>query len=89
MRYAEAMRTTISVSQPLLENAKRRATERGVTLSRVVEDALRNHLQKTRETAPRPFRLVTVRGKLVNPALDLDRTSALWTADDEAAYRRQ
>ena len=79
------VRTTVNLSDPLLENAKRRAAERGVTLSVVIEDALRIHLTEGEASAP-PFRLFTVRGGLVNPNLDLDRTSELVTFDDEADY---
>jgi Ribbon-helix-helix protein, copG family len=79
------MRTTVSISDSLLENAKGRAEERGITLSELVEDALRAHLAE-RKTRSRPFRLHTVRGRLVNPNLDLDRTSALLVSEDEAVY---
>ena len=81
------MRTTVSLPEPLLENAKRRAAQRGVTLSVVIEDALRSHLSATRSTAAEPFRLYTVRGRLVNPDLNLDRISELTVADDQKAYR--
>ena len=83
------MRTTISIPEPLLETAKRRAAERGVTVSVVIEDALRGHLAATKRPEAPPFRLYTVRGRLVNPDLDLDRTSALIASDDEAAYGRR
>ncbi len=86
--YPQGVRTTISVPDPLLANAKRRAAERGVTLSRVVVDALRSHLAGA-PARPRQFHLLTVRGKLADARLDLDRTSALVTAHDEAAYRRR
>lgn len=58
-------------------------------MSVVIEDALRSYLSQAQRRAATPFRLITVRGKLVNPDLDLDRTSALLLADDEAAYRRK
>lgn len=79
------MRTTISLPDPLLENAKRLAAERGITLSALLADALRKVLlaPKAASSAP-PFRLHTVRGRLVDPNLDLDRTSALIVAEDEA-----
>ena len=80
------MRTTVSIPEPLLENAKHCAAERGTTLSALIEDALRDHLAKAERPVPPPFRLHTVRGRLVNPQLDLDRTSALIELDDEAAY---
>jgi len=81
------MRTTVSIPDPLLENAKRRAAERNITLSGLIEDALRAHLARPVGPAPGAFRLHTVRGKVVDPNLDLDRTSALVAADDEAEYR--
>jgi len=84
------MRTTISLPEPLLENAKQRAAERGITLSALLAEALRHVLlvPKSPSYAP-PFRLHTVRGRLVNPNLDLDRTSALVVTEDEAAFRKE
>ena len=83
--YHPVVRTTVSLPEPLLENAKRRAAARGVTLSTVVEDALRSHLTEEEASAPL-FRLHTVRGRLVNPDLNLDRTSELEVMDDQAGY---
>ena len=80
------MRTTVSIPEPLLHNARKRAAERGVTLSVVVEDALRKELAQDRIVPEQRFQLYTVRGRLVQPDLDLDRTSALLTADDEAEF---
>jgi len=89
MCYGRGMRTTVDLSEPLLKSAKRLATEQSATLSAVVEDALRVYLaRKATETAP-PFRLQTVRGRLVNPDIDLDRTSALIVADDELEYGKR
>ena len=84
------MRTTISLPEPLLENAKQLAAERGMTLSALLEVAVRNLvLAPNRASSAPPFRLHTVRGRLVNPSLDLDRISALVVAEDEASYRSQ
>jgi len=80
------MRTTLSIPDPLLHNAKKRAADRGVTLSVIVEDALRKDLAHDRIAPEERFQLHTVRGRLVQPGLDLDRTSALLTADDEAEF---
>jgi hypothetical protein len=55
-------------------------------VSVVIEDALRSHLSESSLAKSTPFHLHTVRGKLVNPHLDLDRTSALLTMDDEDFY---
>lgn len=87
-RYSDGVRTTVDLPEPLLRNAKQRAAERGVTLSVVLEDALRSHLAAKPARPETPFRLHTVHGRLVRPDLDLDRTSELITADDELAFRR-
>ena len=83
------MRTTINLPDPLLENAKQLAQQRSITVSELIEDALRRHMAEV-EPAPAtaPFRLHTVKGKLVNPNLNLDRTSVLIVADDIAEYSR-
>jgi hypothetical protein len=80
------MRTTVTLSEPLLRTAKRRASERGVTLSEFVEDALRFQLARKPSAAAAPFQLHTVAGNLVQPELDLDRTSAIETLDDELKF---
>jgi len=81
------MRTTVDISEPVLRTARRVASERGVTLSSLLEDALRAQLARKPSTADPPFRLHTVRGKLVQPNLDLDRTSALLLLEDEADFK--
>ncbi|HEY1220121.1 MAG TPA: hypothetical protein VGF03_14365 [Bryobacteraceae bacterium] len=83
------MRATVSLPDPLLDNARQSATERGITFSVLVEDALRLLLAKAPAAAAAPFRLHTVRGKLVDPDLDLSRTSALAVQEDEVNFRRR
>jgi hypothetical protein len=80
------MRTTVNLEPSILENAKAASVGRGVTLSELLEDALRAYLSPTNQAAPVPFRLHTVRGQLVQPGLNLDRSSALVVADDELTY---
>jgi len=80
------VRTTVDIPEPLLRNAKTAAEKRGITLSRIVEDALQRHLSKKAPASGPPFRLHTVKGRLVIPHLDLDRTSALDIAADEEAF---
>ena len=81
------MRTTLNLDTPVLENAKAAAVGRGITLGEFVEDAVRAYLApKYAGTVP-PFKLHTVRGTLVQPAIDLTRTSALLLAEDEEVYR--
>ena len=84
--YIQIVRTTINISEPVLRSARRRASERGVTLSEFAEDALRAQLARKESPAAPSFRLHTVRGRLVRPDLDLDRTSALPGLDDEAGF---
>jgi hypothetical protein len=80
------MRTTVNVSEPLLENAKAFAAEHGMSLSGLLEDALRRRMAEREKPAAKKFVLPTVKGRLVNPNLDLDRTSALITSDDESEF---
>ena len=80
------MRTTIALPEPLLQSAKREASESGTTLSELLANALRFYLARKPSQVVAPFRLHTVRGKLVQPELDLDRTSVLETIDDESKF---
>jgi len=82
------VRTTVDIPEVLLRSARRQAAERHVTLSAVVADALRADLAKRPLADAPPFRLFTVKGRLVQPDLDLDRTSALFALDDEAEFGR-
>ena len=52
------MRTTLIIDDSLLRQAKRRAAERNVTVSDVVNDALRASLERPPQAAP-PFSMVT------------------------------
>jgi len=81
------MRTTISLDDHLGRAARRRASEQGLSLSALVAQALRALLtEREPRTESQPFRLVTVRGGGPQPGVDLDRTSTLVVADDEAAH---
>jgi len=82
------MRTTVAISDPLLENAKQYAEQRGTSVSSVIEDALRLLLSHSAEAQSVPFRLHTVKGRLVDPNRNLDRISELITSDDEYKYQR-
>ena len=83
------MRTTITLPDPPFLNAKRAAEEHGTNLRGLVEEALLSFIAKKPARSARPFRLHTVRGVLVNPSVDLDRTSSLITADDEAEFQQR
>jgi hypothetical protein len=78
------MRTTVTIPDPLLRTARRRAAEQGITLSAFLEDALRIRLAHKEPSSAPLFHLHTVSGKMVNPNMDLDRTSALEMLEEEA-----
>ena len=84
------MRTTIIVDDRLGAAARARARSEGTSLSALVTRALEEHLKRQREPeeAP-PFRLVTVGGGGPRPGIDLDRSSELLVAEDEAEYGRR
>ena len=71
------MRTTITISEDLLRKARRCAATRGMTLSVLIEDALRVALASKPKRPQRRFKLITFRGRGVLPGIDLDKTSAL------------
>ncbi|MDA0270190.1 MAG: DUF6364 family protein [Chloroflexi bacterium] len=73
------MRTTISIDDAVLEEAKAIAAQTGKSLGAVVEDALREAIAK-RATAPmRPRVKLPVFGRPghVMPGVDLDSNAAL------------
>jgi hypothetical protein len=55
------MRTTLVLDDQLLRRARKRAADRGTTLSALVNDALRDALREE-PPLPRPFRLITFKG---------------------------
>ena len=73
------MRTTLDLDSDLLKRAKVVARERGVTLTSLIEDALRERLARraarkgTREWVSLP----TNGGEGVHPGVDLDDSRAL------------
>lgn len=76
------MRTTITLDDHLLRAAKRIAAERGVTLSEVIQDAVRAQVAAKPQRAARRFKLITFRGRGPRPGVNLDRTSELLDAED-------
>ena len=72
------MRTTVNIHDALLRRARQLALERHSTLGSVIEDALQRSLsQGVRVPRTEPTRLVTFKGKGLQPGVDLDSTSAL------------
>jgi len=72
------MRTTVNIHDELLLKTKQVALERRETLGSVIEDALRRFLsQSPRVSRTAPTRLVTFKGKGLQPGVDLDNTVGL------------
>ena len=72
------MRTTVRLDDDLLRAVKRYAAERQLTLTAVLEQALRQMLalQEKLESRP-PVRLPTFKGRGLQPGVDLDDSAAL------------
>ncbi len=78
------MRTTIRMDDDLLRQAKEHAARTGTTLTRVIEDAVRQMLARRRVNQVRePVRLPTFCGEGLQPGVDLDDTAALVELMDE------
>ncbi len=78
------MRTTVAIDDELLAAAKRRARERGISLGRIIEAALRRELAAERDAAGEaPPIPVFTGGTGPRPGLDLTSNRALYEALDE------
>jgi hypothetical protein len=75
------MRTTLNIDNRILAIAKHRAIEQGVTLTCVVENALRDAFSRMEEKNTK-INLLTVKGQGVKPGIDLDHTSSLLDIKD-------
>lgn len=71
------MRTTVRLDDELLASAKRRAARRGVSLTSVIEDALREALARRPARASEAARLPAWDGGGARPGVDLDDSMAL------------
>lgn len=75
------MRTTVRLDEQLLAEAKALAVRTGRTVTRVIEDALREVLRRRAADKPRTFvELPTAGGTGVLPGVDLDHGTALLDA---------
>jgi hypothetical protein len=70
------MRTTIRLDERLLADAKALAARTGRSLTRVIEDSLREALARGDERRE-PVELPVVRGGRLRPGVNLDSTSDL------------
>ena len=66
------MRTTIRLDEELLAEAKSLAARTGRTLTKVIEDALRQSLAQRPDPAGGAARLPTFAGRGLRPGVDLD-----------------
>lgn len=78
------MRTTVNLDDELLEAARSRARERGLTLGAVVEDALRRTLTDSDSQASRPeVPLFTYGSAGLLPGVDLSSNRVISELLDE------
>ncbi|MDE2655814.1 MAG: DUF2191 domain-containing protein [Gemmatimonadetes bacterium] len=76
------MKTTINLNDQLLRRAKQRASRRGITLTRFIEDALRAKLMDgDRDVGAFTLQLKTVRGH-APPNVDISDREALYDVLD-------
>lgn len=72
------MRTTLTIDSVVLAEFKRRSAETHQTLSRLVEDALREHLSRARDVADtKPLEFPFVGGEGLAQGVDLSSSSGL------------
>ena len=80
------MRTTISLDDQLAKQVRRAAEARGISVSAFISKTLDDALKRRETSEPPPFQLVTVRGVRPRAGVDLDRTRALDSGDDETRF---
>ncbi len=83
------MRTTVRLDEELMAEVKKLAASRGMTLTAVLDEALREMLaRRAQRGAGEPLRLPTFKGRGLQPGVDLDDSAALLElmerADDPA-----
>ena len=71
------MRTTIHIDDHLLTRVKEIAAKSGKTMTAVIEDALRQSLERKHAEKRKPVRLTTVGGKGPRKGVDLDDTASI------------
>ncbi|MEV6943413.1 DUF2191 domain-containing protein [Streptomyces sp. NPDC051172] len=71
------MRTTVDLPEDLIQQAKLRAARRRVTVSAVIEDALRASFARDVAAAQNIVNLPTYGAGGVRPGVDLDNNAAL------------
>ncbi len=83
------MRTTITLDSHLLAKLKKRASETGTSVSRLIEQAIHLLMQAPRPAKPRGgFELVTYGAGGRFSDRNIDKTSALLEAEDVQRFAR-
>lgn len=83
------MRTTISLSDGLARDVRRRAAAQGMSVSAFIESLVRAALHAQTNPPETPaFRLVTFDGGGVRDGIDLDRGARMLEDDDAASLLR-
>lgn len=77
-------RTTLNIDDQLARQAKKLAAERGVTLTRLIEDALRDVVAPPRRVSDFQLEWETVVGREV-PGVDVADRSALYDRMEDRA----
>jgi hypothetical protein len=77
------MRTTITIDGHLLAEVRRRAAERGQTVSQVIEDSIRESLLRGRGGEGSRFAVRPFSGGGVQGGVDLDDNAALRSLMDD------
>jgi hypothetical protein len=84
------MRTTITLDDQLLAKLKKRASESGTSVSRLIEQGIRLLMQVPPRTKPRGrFKLVTFGAGGRFSKRNIDKTSALLEAEDVERFVRR
>jgi hypothetical protein len=83
------MRTTITLDDRLLERLKKRAAESGMTVSGLIERAVRLLLQASAPQRRDRFDLVTFGEGGQFTTVNIDKTAALLEAEDVERFGRQ
>ena len=80
------MRTSILLDDQLGEQLKRQARRRGMSLSAFLAEAGRAALRAGSTSHQKPFELITYEGSGARKGINLDQTSELLAAEDQARY---
>ncbi len=77
------MRTTVRLDDALLAETKKLAAESEQTLTAVIEDALREVINRRTKPVRGSLKLPTFKGRGLRPGVDLDSAASLLDVMDE------